>query len=157
MVTVVLPGLAVILFPRLVWSLPWPFVGGLRMLGLTLFALGLMLLVETGALLTEVGEGTLAPWDPTRRLVVEGIYRHVRNPMISGVLAMLLGEALLTRSWLVLAWAALFTVVNLVYTPRVEEPRLVRRFGAPYEHYRQHVPRWLPRRTPWGDADETSP
>jgi protein-S-isoprenylcysteine O-methyltransferase Ste14 len=21
------------------------------------------------------------PWDPTQRLVVQGVYRHVRNPM----------------------------------------------------------------------------
>ena len=35
----------------------------------------------------------LVPWDPTRRLVVRGIYRHVRNPMITGVGAVLLDEA----------------------------------------------------------------
>jgi protein-S-isoprenylcysteine O-methyltransferase Ste14 len=30
-----------------------------------------------------------------------------------------------------------------------EEPNLVRRFGSPYEHYRAHVPRWLPQLPPW--------
>ena len=50
------------------------------------------------ALFARVGEGTLAPWDPTRRLVVESPYRRVRNPMISAVLAVLTGEALVLGS-----------------------------------------------------------
>jgi protein-S-isoprenylcysteine O-methyltransferase Ste14 len=57
-------------------------------------------------LLARVGQGTLAPWDPTRRLVAAGPYRHVRNPMISSVLMMLSGEAMLFRSWPLVAWAA---------------------------------------------------
>jgi protein-S-isoprenylcysteine O-methyltransferase Ste14 len=30
-----------------------------------------------------------------------------------------------------------------------EEPALARKFGAEYQAYREHVPRWLPRITPW--------
>jgi protein-S-isoprenylcysteine O-methyltransferase Ste14 len=58
---------------------------------------------------------------------------------------MLLGEATALGAPDLLAWAAIFLVVNAVYLPLVEEPRLVRRFGPEYEDYMRRVPRWLPR------------
>ena len=98
------------------------------------------------------GEGTLAPWDPPRKLVVAGPYRFVRNPMISGVVLMLFGEAALWRSVPHLGWAATFLAINLVYIPLVEEPMLRLRFGAAYDEYRRHVPALIPRVTPWTGA-----
>jgi protein-S-isoprenylcysteine O-methyltransferase Ste14 len=62
------------------------------LIGVALIAAGLALWLWTLRLFIRIGEGTLAPWDPTRRLVVEGPYRRVRNPMITAVLAVLLGE-----------------------------------------------------------------
>ncbi|HSE81994.1 MAG TPA: isoprenylcysteine carboxylmethyltransferase family protein [Gaiellaceae bacterium] len=117
--------------------------------GAVLTALGLALLAWTLALFAKVGRGTLAPWDPTRRLVVAGPYRHVRNPMISGVLAVLLGESAVFASLPLLLWFAAVLAVNAVYFPLVEEPGLRRRFGAKYERYRASVPRWIPRFRPW--------
>ena len=117
--------------------------------GLALIGLGLLLLVWTVGLFARVGRGTLAPWDPTRRIVVRGPYRHVRNPMISGVTLILLGEAALFGSLPLLIWAGAFFAVNAVYMPLVEEPGLRRRFGDEYDRYRANVPRWLPRPRPW--------
>jgi protein-S-isoprenylcysteine O-methyltransferase Ste14 len=142
-VTVVVPGI-------LVWRsggdvAAWPLV----LVGVVLIALGVALLAWTVTLFATVGHGTLAPWDPTSRLVVIGPYRHVRNPMISGVLAVLLGEAALFASPLLFLWFAAVFAVNAVYFPLVEEPGLRRRFGADYDAYRANVPRWLPRLRPW--------
>jgi protein-S-isoprenylcysteine O-methyltransferase Ste14 len=123
----------------------WP----LALAGLVLVALGLALVAWTVALFARIGRGTLAPWDPTSRLVVAGPYRHVRNPMISGVLAVLLGEAAVFASVPLLLWFAAVFLVNAVYFPLVEEPGLRRRFGDEYEAYRVSVPRWIPRRRPW--------
>jgi protein-S-isoprenylcysteine O-methyltransferase Ste14 len=95
------------------------------------------------------GQGTLAPWDPPRRLVVQGPYRFVRNPMISGVIFLLFGEALVLVSRPHAGWAAAFLALNLIYIPLVEEPRLERRFGDPYREYRANVRRFLPRLRPW--------
>jgi protein-S-isoprenylcysteine O-methyltransferase Ste14 len=117
--------------------------------GLLLMAAGLWLMAQTVRLLIVEGRGTLAPWDPTRRLVVRGIYRYVRNPMITGVIAIALGEAAVFASGALLAWAALVALVNALYIPLLEEPGLVQRFGAEYETYRRNVPRWLPRLRPW--------
>jgi protein-S-isoprenylcysteine O-methyltransferase Ste14 len=90
------------------------------------------------------GRGTLAPWDPPRRLVVTGPYRHVRNPMISGVIFMLFGLALGLRSAPHGRWAVAFAAINLVYIPLFEEPQLEARFGDAYRRYRTAVRRFLP-------------
>jgi protein-S-isoprenylcysteine O-methyltransferase Ste14 len=116
---------------------------------LACFAAGLSLMVATIRLFDRRGQGTLAPWDPPRRLVVAGPYRRVRNPMISGVLLNLLGEALLFRSAALGAWLAVFFVSNNLYFVLSEEPALERRFGDEYRRYRAAVPRWIPRLRPW--------
>ena len=150
--------LAICLLPGLVAGvIPALLVDGLAsgplvVLGGVVVALGLTLIVQTVALFATVGDGTLAPWDPTSRLVVRGPYRRVRNPMISGVLCVLLGEALLFGSIAVLVWFAFVFALNAVYFPLVEEPDLRERFGADYEAYRAAVPRWLPRLRPWQPA-----
>jgi len=101
------------------------------------------------AAFTKVGRAPLTAWDPTSKLVVQGPYRYVRNPMISGVLFILLGEAACFASLPLLIWFAAVFAANAVYLPRVEERGLRRRFGADYEAYRAHVPRWIPRLRPW--------
>jgi protein-S-isoprenylcysteine O-methyltransferase Ste14 len=106
-------------------------------------------MVATIRRFVTVGEGTLAPWEPPQHLVVRGVYRHVRNPMITGVLLVLLGESLLTASVPLSYWFLLFAAVNAVYIPVVEERGLVKRFGDGCLTYRRNVPRWVPRLTPW--------
>jgi protein-S-isoprenylcysteine O-methyltransferase Ste14 len=110
---------------------------------------GLVLMIATIRLFVTVGKGTLAPWEPPQKLVVRGVYRYVRNPMISGVGLVLLGESVLTASLPLCGWFLVFLAVNSVYIPLSEEPGLVKRFGEEYLNYKQNVPRWIPRLTPW--------
>ena len=104
-------------------------------------------MVATIRLFVTVGKGTLAPWEPTHKLVVQGVYRHVRNPMISGVILVLLGESVLTASLPLFCWFLVFAVINATYIPLLEEPGLVNRFGEEYLTYKGNVPRWVPRLT----------
>ena len=120
-----------------------------RIAGAVLFAAGLALFVWCVTLFARVGRGTLAPWDPTRRLVVVGPYRHVRNPMITAVCTMLAGEALFFLSARIGEWLLLFAAVNHAYFLLLEEPGLDARFGEEYARYRAAVPRWIPRRRAW--------
>jgi protein-S-isoprenylcysteine O-methyltransferase Ste14 len=143
------PGAVTLLVPALVLWSTGAGIEPLGLLGLPLIAVGLLLVVSTVRLFATVGRGTLAPWDPTTRLVVRGPYRYVRNPMISGVLFILLGEAALFGSLALLVLLGLVLAVNAVYLPLVEEPGLQRRFGEEYERYRAHVPGWIPRVRPW--------
>jgi protein-S-isoprenylcysteine O-methyltransferase Ste14 len=156
---VLLPGAMTVLVPALIlyagdgpeigFGLSNPLVLLPAVGGAALIGLGVLLMYLTITLFARAGKGTLAPWDPTERLVVAGPYRHVRNPMISGVLSVLLGEGLLLGSPGILICAAVFFVVNAAYIPLVEEPGLVRRFGDDYVEYRGNVPRWIPRPAPW--------
>ena len=117
--------------------------------GIVVLAVGLVLFVASLRQLAGVGQGTLAPWDPPRQLVVRGPYRFVRNPMISGVVLVLVGEAMLLRSRPHAVWALVFAGMNLIYFPLVEEPGLRRRFGEAYRDYCRHVRRLVPRLRPW--------
>ena len=120
-----------------------------QLAGLALLAVGLVLFVASLRRFDREGKGTLAPWDPPRRLVVRGPYAYVRNPMISGVLLVLVGEALVLRSRPHVEWALLFFLINAVYIPLLEEPLLRERFGDDYRQYCRHVPRLVPRVRPW--------
>ena len=120
--------------------------------GVVVLVAGLGLFVWCVSLFARIGQGTLAPWDPTHRLVAVGPYRYTRNPMITGVVTMLVGEALLYGSSVIGIWAATFVAINQVYFILLEEPGLELRFGTAYHEYKAAVPRWIPRRTPWKNA-----
>jgi protein-S-isoprenylcysteine O-methyltransferase Ste14 len=120
--------------------------------GALIFLAGFALFAWCISLFARVGQGTLAPWDPTQRLVAVGPYQYVRNPMISGVLTMLTGEAVFHGSRVIAFWAATFVAINQVYFMLLEEPGLEQRFGAAYLEYKSAVPRWIPRLTPWKSA-----
>ena len=89
------------------------------------------------------------PWDPTQRLVVNGLYCYVRNPIILSVLIIQLGEAFLLSSYGVAILALCFFIINSVYFIFFEEPGLEKQFGEAYLDYKRNVPRWIPRLKPW--------
>ena len=138
------------------WSDPSAWRVGAAIVGAMFGCVGLALVTRTVWQFATVGRGTLAPWDPPERLVVKGVYRHVRNPMISGVWLILLGELLVSASATVLWWAVGFIVVNAVYIPLSEEPGLERRNGTEYRRYAANVPRWVPRLSAWDPQERSS-
>jgi protein-S-isoprenylcysteine O-methyltransferase Ste14 len=121
----------------------------LTILGSILFILGLSLAIWTMWLFAHRGKGTAAPWNPPKKLVVEGPYAHTRNPMIVSVFIMQIAEALLLNSWLIFGLFGVFLLGNMFYFPLFEEKDLEKRFGNDYRDYKRHVPRWIPRIIPW--------
>jgi len=117
--------------------------------GCLIIASGLIIMILTIFKFATIGRGTLAPWSPTKKLVISGLYKYVRNPMIIGVFLVLIGESLMVLSIYILSWAVLFFFINTTYFIVFEEPGLKKRFGYEYLEYKQHVRRWIPRITPY--------
>ena len=114
-------------------------------LAMAIVSTGGYLAVRTATLFTKSGDGTPAPWEPPKKLVIAGPYRYVRNPMIAGAILILLGETVLFNSWPLFLWTIIFLAGKMLYLPFIEEKELKQRFGEPYLEYVTHVPRWIPR------------
>jgi protein-S-isoprenylcysteine O-methyltransferase Ste14 len=145
--TVFVPGFWTVLMPY--WMLPRgarPDVRGAGAAGWLLIAAGIALYLACAFWGFAVrGKGTPLPLDPPKKLVVEGPYRIVRNPIYWGVGSVILGEAAIFHSVVLTELAAVFVVGVVVFVLLVEEPALRRKFGEEYEEYCRRVPRWLPR------------
>jgi protein-S-isoprenylcysteine O-methyltransferase Ste14 len=123
-----------------------------QLLGIVLVALGVGLLGVCIWEFAHRGRGTLAPVDPPQRLVVQGLYRFVRNPMYVSVTTILVGELLIAQTTALLLYCAgWFVAVNL-FVIGYEEPVLRHKFGASYERYTESVGRWIPRLRRGDDA-----
>lgn len=113
--------------------------------GLFIISIGLYVVIVTISTFIRIGKGTLAPWSPTKKLITGGIYGHVRNPMILGVLTVLIGEAIAILSINIFLWALIFFIINNIFFVLYEEPNLEKKFGNEYLEYKRNVPRWIPR------------
>jgi len=146
------------------WWLRWHWNGALALRGLGGVLLGGSVVAGTWAVakmgwarllfagaLFPPGAGAEENGVP-QRLVVEGPYRYVRNPLYDGDLCLILGAALLTRSWVLVSVAALY-LAQLAFQLPLEERELGERFGAPYRRYCELVPRFVPRRRPVRQRD----
>jgi protein-S-isoprenylcysteine O-methyltransferase Ste14 len=143
------------------WNAAWPLrapLGGLVLLssaGVGVWALwrmGWARILFAAALfpLEAVAEENRVP----QRLVVEGPYRYVRNPLYDTDVGVMIGTVLLTGKWFVGAVLAAY-LVQLGMQLYLEEQELKTRFGEAYERYCRLVPRFVPRLTPV-DPDEIS-
>lgn len=146
--TIVMPGTVGVLIPLLLLqgsdelALTIPSVW---MLGLLPLLLGVCLYLWCAGAFTFIGKGTPAPIDAPKILVIQGPYRWVRNPMYVAVLLVVLGEALLFHSVMLVGYALLFWIIVHSFVVLVEEPSLQAQFGASYDSYRHSVWRWIPR------------
>jgi protein-S-isoprenylcysteine O-methyltransferase Ste14 len=137
------------------WLTGWTFrpaffgLEATRAPGAIFILAGIPGLIDSFARFVRDGLGTPAPLAPTQRLVVTGLFRYVRNPMYLSVLAVIFGQALLFGDARLFVLGAAAWFASHIFVVGWEEPRLEREFGAQYEAFRTHVPRWIPRLTPW--------
>ncbi|WPP51659.1 methyltransferase family protein [Catalinimonas niigatensis] len=149
LISLILPVMVLIVVPYLIENdlhLTWLWT---TILGSVFICFGSLTVILTIRMFIKIGNGTLAPWDPTRYLVTSSLYGYVRNPMIMGVFIVVLGEAILFASLSIGIWAFAFFVINTMYFIFSEEPGLEKRFGKEYIEYKKNVPRWIPRMKPW--------
>jgi protein-S-isoprenylcysteine O-methyltransferase Ste14 len=115
-----------------------------QLVGIVVTVAGAMLALWCVLSFAIFGRGTPAPFDPPRRLVVRGPYRHVRNPMYLGASLALLGAALFYQTGTLAAYGAIFLVLVHALVVVCEEPTLRATFGGDYQAYCRRVRRWWP-------------
>jgi protein-S-isoprenylcysteine O-methyltransferase Ste14 len=145
--------LAFLALPAVVGGLvPWLLLGSDRwrmrgtLLGWPILFFGGWVLLWCVRDFYKIGKGTLAPWDPPRRLVVLGLYRFVRNPMYIGLLGWVAGWSLIAGSAVLGVYTIVIAIAFHLRVIFYEEPTLARQFGNDWMQYRATVNRWLPKR-----------
>ena len=148
---VLVPGMLLGVVPAWLLTNGWSRqaqLGAIRWIGAPLLAAGILTMLWCFDDFVRKGLGTPAPIDPPKRLVIQGLYRWVRNPMYLGGILILLGEAILWEAPRIVGILAAFWAATHTFVVMYEEPALLKTFGEPYRRYREGVPRWLPRVPP---------
>jgi protein-S-isoprenylcysteine O-methyltransferase Ste14 len=117
---------------------PWPF----NWAGVVPIVAGLGLANWHARLFRRIGTNINTFGEPDK-LTTEGLFGRSRNPMYLGMVACLVGVAILLGS--LTPWVgpvAFFVIANLWYIP-LEERAMARKFGAAYGEYQRRVRRWL--------------
>jgi protein-S-isoprenylcysteine O-methyltransferase Ste14 len=111
--------------------------------GLALLASGYLQYRIVGNYRLRTGGGGPGLEVPPDRIVAEGPYRYMRNPMYLGHLIFMLGLAITFSSWLALTLLG-FHIVWFHSRVLKDEASLEARFGAAYREYKSRVKRWIP-------------
>lgn len=122
-----------------------PVIGVFQIIGMTIGAFGASVALWSILTFAFVGRGTPAPFDPPRRLVVQGPYGIIRNPMYVGAGLTLAGAALFYQAAALFGYTGLFVLITHFFVIWYEEPTLRRTFDREYEMYCRRVQRWRPR------------
>lgn len=136
-------GIAWMINPqRMAWaSVPIPI--WLRSLGFFLIGFGGFLLVWTFRNLGKNLTDTVV----TRKnhsLVTTGPYRFVRHPFYMAGIVAIIGGSLVSANWFLLV-SGLVPFGFLIARTRIEEEKLIERFGDQYRNYMATTGRFLPR------------
>ena len=140
-----LPGVVGFLVPWWIVAADSGSGDGWLVLGVPIMLIGGTILLWCVRDFYVAGKGTLAPWDPPRRLVVVGLYRYTRNPMYVGLVTFVLGWSIAAGSLRLAVYSAFLALAFHLRVLLYEEPRLTESFGADYAEYCSTVSRWLPR------------
>lgn len=146
--TILQPGIVAGLIPFLIvrgdlkriLTLPWTVV---QYSGVIVFLIGTFIMIHCIIKFAIDGRGTLSPADPTKSLVISGLYKYSRNPMYLGVMSILIGETLFTYNFYLFLYSCMIFLVFNLFIEFLEEPRLKKDFGKEYENYKKRVKRWI--------------
>ncbi|MFE4226922.1 methyltransferase family protein [Arthrobacter sp. NPDC056886] len=127
------------------WGVGLPFPSFAGPLGVAVLVLASALGLWSAVVMSTRGDGTPLPSAMPNRLVIAGPYRWIRNPMAVAGIVQGAAIGLILQSWLVIAYAAVGSLVwNYAVRP-LEESDLKERFGEEFQQYRDTVRCWIPR------------
>ena len=111
-------------------------------LGSGLIILGFLIVIWPAASFGRVGT-PIRPFEESTDLVTNGMYRVTRNPMYLGMVAVLLGVAVLFGSASPFLLIPIFGWIIQTKFVKFEEALLEETFGDEYIEYKSRVRRWL--------------
>lgn len=120
-------------------------IGVFSYIAYPLWILGTLIILWCSVDMVRKGRGTPAHMDPPKKLIINGLYRYVRNPIYVGALLVLLGYILWSGSGLMLVYFLFFLLAYQILIVLIEEPILRHMFGEAYQAYCRQVPRWIPK------------
>jgi protein-S-isoprenylcysteine O-methyltransferase Ste14 len=122
-----------------IFNFPWNII-----ISVPIIVIGFLLMSLSVFYFLKV-RGTPVPFSPPPKLVKTGPYKHVRNPMLTGLFIQLFGFGFIFNSLsLIVIFTPLFIIVNVWELKRIEEPELKKRFGKEYLDYKKQVPMFFP-------------
>ena len=146
--TILQPGMVAGVIPwwiarRSIATLQLRSFSWLQYTGLILILAGMAITIHCIIRFAVDGRGTLSPADPTKKLVITGLYKYSRNPMYIGVMLILTGECLVTPVRPLIIYTVVLFLAFHFFIVLYEEPILQKVFGDSYDTYRKKVRRWL--------------
>ena len=132
-----------------------------KMIGLPSFSFGIINVV-VGGIMVLIGatyalwsiisqltraKGTPLPMMATQKLLIDGPFKHSRNPMGFGAICMYLWKAIIVGSLSSIIVVLFFLFLLVFWIKKVEEKELAIRFGQDYKEYIRTSPFMIPR--PW--------
>lgn len=142
----IMHGFFTFYFPYQLASIDKPFfdLGLFRYVAFPFWVIGILTIIWCSIDFINRGRGTPAHVDPPKELVINGLYRYVRNPIYVGALIIQFGYILWFASLLIMLYSLLFFLAFYVLVVFIEEPILKNTFGTAYYEYMERVPRWVP-------------
>jgi len=119
-------------------------------ISLPIFILGLVFMIWSNWALYRIGKGGptdvfgLSVSPQTHKLVIVGLYRYSRNPMVFGALSIYLSLGVFLNSTLCLVFLLMTLPFVILYLKSTEEKRLLKDFGQAFVDYQQKVPLIFP-------------
>jgi len=111
-------------------------------LGIILIIFGIAINIWSDSLFKK-SKTTVKPYENPTKFETSGPFRISRHPMYLGMVAVLLGVAILLGSLITFVFPILFIVLMEILFIPPEEKNLERVFGNEYTTYKNKVRRWI--------------
>ncbi len=116
-----------------------------KIIGMVLLIIFSLLGLYSAYVMVKKGKGTPLPLDQTKKLVVNGPYKFVRNPMAIAGIGQSISISIILNSFHLLIYSLLGAILWQFVVRPIEEKDMRNRFGVEYETYIKKVRCWIPK------------
>jgi protein-S-isoprenylcysteine O-methyltransferase Ste14 len=118
--------------------IPYPY----NLTGILPIVLGIMLNLLADQAFKKVNT-TVKPFEESRVLVQDGVFRLTRHPMYLGMILIILGTVIILGSLIPFFIIPICVIVMEIVFIRIEEKMLEEQFGEQWLDYQKKVRRWI--------------